>query len=193
MNQKLLTLKSTLACVIYSGDQHTEAKIKETDPNAKLKLVNIKAQNGDWFLFDPDKGRGQPALMSPLLKVGTKHDPHDHHRACDAVIVVLKERTLWLIYIDLKSSAPSGYISQFQSTRQFAKYLLVLLEEFHAITFQTIEERFLLLHTSKSRKLLLDKKPTSLKLQSQSSKDPKQPQKELVNDGVTLYLKQLLV
>lgn len=190
MNQKLMILKGTLNCVTYSGDQHTSAKIKETDSSAKLKLVNIKAQNGDWFIFDPDKGRGQSKLMSPLLKTGREHD---HHRACDAVIVVLDAERLWLIFIDLKSSAPSGYISQFQSTRQFAKYLLGLLEEFHAITFQTIEERFLLLHTSKSRKLLLNKKPTSLKLQSQSSKDPKQPQKELVNDGVTLYLKQLLV
>ena len=189
MDQKLLTLKHTLACVTYSGDKHTDAKIKETDPTAKLKLVNLRATSGDWFVLAPDKGRGPAALMSPLLKVGKEHH---HHRACDAVIVALQDDTLWLIFIDLKSDAPSGYATQFQSTRQFARYLLGLLEEFRAITFPAIEERFLLLHTSTSKKIPINKKPTALKLKNSLSKDPKQPQKELVNDGVMLYLKQLL-
>lgn len=185
----LQTLKNTLACVSYSGDMHTGAKIKENDPSAKLKTVNIVAPNGDWFVFDPDKGRGKAALMSPLLAVGSSHQ---HHRACDAVIVVLKDGVLRLIFIDLKSASPSGYSGQFQSTRQFARYLLGLLNEFHALSFQSVEERFVLFHTSDARKVLLNKKPTVFSCRNRPSCDPKSPQKELVQDGVSIYLKQLL-
>lgn len=189
MNPALLTLMSSLTCVTYSGDQHSGAKIKESDPSAKLKTVNISAQNGDWFVFNPDKNRGKAALMSPLLAVGGNHQ---HHRACDAVIVVLKNTVLKLIFIDLKSDSPSRYTGQFQSTRQFAKYLLGLLSEFHGISFKTVEERFILLHTAKTKKVLLNKKPTYWSSKNSFSIDPKNPQKELVEDGVTIYLKQLL-
>lgn len=179
----------TGSCVTYSGDKHTGAKIKENDPSAKLKTVNISAQSGDWFVFDPDKGRGKSALMSPLLAVGGSHQ---HHRACDAVIVVLKNAVLKLIFIDLKSDAPSKYKGQFQSTRQFARYLLGLLSEFHELSFQAVEERFILLHTAKTKKVLLNKRPTYRSGKNSFSIDPKNPQKELVEDGVTIYLKQLI-
>ena len=190
MNPGLQALKNTLACVPYSGDQHTGVKIKEGDPSAKLKTVNILAPNGDWFVFDPDKGRGKAALMSPLLAVG---GGHQHHRACDAVIVVLTNGVLRLIFIDLKSASPSGYSGQFQSTRQFTRYLLGLLSEFHGLSFPSVEERFVLFHTSDAKKVLLNKKPTVLSCKNRPSCDPKRPQKELVQDGVTLYLKQLLL
>lgn len=190
MNPALQSLKNTLAHVTYSGNQHTGIKIKETDPTAQLKTVNILAPNGDWFVFDPDKGRGRTALMSPLLAAGSNHQ---HHRACDAVIIVLKESVLRLIFIDLKSASPSGYSGQFQSTRQFARYLLGLLNEFYGLSFQSVEERFVLFHTAKGRKVLLNKKPTVFACKNKPSCDPKAPQKELVDDGVTLYLKQLLV
>jgi len=166
------------------------AKIKENDPAAHLKTVNIQAPNGDWFVFTPDKGRGESKKMSPLLAVG---DKHQHHRACDAVIAVLKEKVLWLIFIELKSSTLRNYAGQFQSTRQFTRYLLGLLEEFHEYTFQ-VEERFILLHTAKTKKILLNKTPSLLiSRHKPPSDDPRNPQKEPVTDGVTLYLKQLLL
>lgn len=183
----MCTLTST--CVTYRSDQHTNAKIKETNPSAQLKTVNIDAQNGDWFVFDPDRGRGKPPKMSPLLTVGGEHQ---HHRACDAVIVVLKDHILRIIFVELKSGMPRDYVGQLQSTRQFAKYLLGLLGEFHEISFQEVEERFILFHTAKTKKVLLNKKPTCRGGKNSFSKDPKNPQKELVKDGVTIYLKQLL-
>ncbi|MDO8895759.1 hypothetical protein [Nitrosomonas sp.] len=178
-----------LTCVDYSGDKHTGAKIKENDPAAKLKTVNISAPNGDWFVFYPDKGRGKPPIMSPLLAVGGNHQ---HHRACDAVIVVLKEAKLKLIFIELKSASPSCYTGQFQSTRQFTRYLLGLLNEFQGISFK-IEERFILFHTPKMQKILLDKTPTYWRNTKSFSTDPKNPQKEVVQDGITIFLKQLLI
>ncbi|MBI3775454.1 MAG: hypothetical protein HY273_07865 [Gammaproteobacteria bacterium] len=191
MNPALRTLMDSLACVDYSGDRHTDAIIKEAAPSAQLKTVNIRASSGDWFIFNPDKGRGKQSKMSALLSVG---GGHQHHRACDAVIVVLKDGVLRTVFIELKSGSPRAgdYVKQFQSTRQFAKYLLGLLDEFHEIRFQQ-EERFILLHTTKTKKILLDKKPTYQGGNKSFSKDPKNPHKELVNDGVTIYLKQLLV
>ena len=189
MNPGLALLKASLACVTYSGDIHTHIKIKEADPLASLRTLNILAPSGDWFVFDPDKGRGKPPLMSPLLKTGAGHQ---HHRACDAVIAVLVQDTLKLIFIDLKSSAPSGFAGQFQSTRQFARYLVGLVTEFHAVEFKKIEERFIIFHTSTAKRVLLAKKPTLLRCANRPSADPKAAQKELVQDGATLYLKQLL-
>ena len=173
----------------YSGEKHTHIKIKENDPLAQLKTLNIKAPNGDWFAFDPDKGRGRPPLMSPLLATRGRHQ---HHRACDAVIVVLKPEALSLIFIDLKSSAPSAFAGQFQSTRQFTRYLLGLLHEFHGVTFKPVLERFVIFQTPKSKRVLLAKQPTIFSCSSRSSSDPKAAQRELVHDGATLYLKQLL-
>ncbi len=176
-----------LSCVTYSGDKHTNANIKETDPSAKLRTLKITASNGDWFIFSPDKGRGEKKLMSPLLAVG---GGHQHHRACDAVIVMLKQVGLQIIFVELKSNSPSGYVGQFQSTRQFTKYIFGLLNEFNNISFPNIEERFIVFHTSKTKKILLNKLPTKLKAFSKSSNDPMYPQKELVTDGQTIYLNQ---
>lgn len=189
MSPELQQLRDSLSCVTYSGEKHTHIKIKENDPLAQLKTLNIKAPNGDWFVFDPDKGRGKPPLMSPLLATKGKHQ---HHRACDAVIVVLKPEGLSLIFIDLKSSAPSGFAGQFQSTRQFTHYLLGLLHEFHGISFKPVLERFVIFQTPKNKRVLLAKKPTVFRCANRSSSDPKAAQKELVHDGATLYLKQLL-
>lgn len=191
MNSDLELLMNMLSCVGNRGDQHSDFIIKETDKSALLKKVTIKAGNGDWFVFDPDRGRGMgpSAKMSPLLAVGRQYC---HQRACDAVLVVLKDEILRLIFIDLKSNEPSGYASQFQSTRQFARYLLGLLNEFKGVSFPNVEERFLLLHTGKAKKPLLYKTPTRLNSIGTTSKDPRNPQTKVVADNVTILLKELM-
>lgn len=189
MNPDLQKLKNSLSCVSYSGDQHTHIQIKETDTLAKLKTLNISAPNGEWFAFSPDKGRGKAALMSPLLIVDKEHN---HHRACDAVIAVLKTDGLHLIFIDLKSNNPVGYAGQFQSTRQFTCYLLGLLKEFHSIVFKAVYQRFIVFHTSPTKRIFLNKKSTVFRCSNKFSIDPKAAQKEVIHDGATLYLKQLL-
>ncbi|WP_213058195.1 hypothetical protein, partial [Escherichia coli] len=103
---ELEALRLSLSCCTYRGDQHTNILIKEDDALAKLKLVKLLAPNGEWFSFNPDKGRGRNALMSPLLTAG---NGHDHHRACDCVVLIAKERELTALYIDLKSGNPVGY------------------------------------------------------------------------------------
>lgn len=130
LTTQLQQLLDSLSCWTYNGAQHTHILIKETDAAAKLKSVTLTAPAGDWFSFDPDKGRGRAAQMSPLLATG---QTHDHHRACDCVVLVNRGGQLTALYVDLKSGNPVGYSGQFKSTRQFVRYALGLLEEFHGI------------------------------------------------------------
>ncbi len=103
LSLELETLCDSLSCVSYRGDRHTHILIEETDKVAKLKKVTLRAPNGNWFAFTPDKGRGKQAQMSPLL---TKGKDQEHHRACDSAVLIHKETGLWVIYIDLKSGNP---------------------------------------------------------------------------------------
>jgi hypothetical protein len=187
MTPEMQALCNSLSCITYQGNQHTHILIEENDRQALLKKVTLLAPNGDWFAFAPDKGRGRKAQMSPLLATASVHS---HHCACDAVIVVRKNQTLTVIFVDLKSGNPSGYSSQFQSSRQFMRYVLGLLDEFHGFKFAKIEERFVIFWGGK--KTLLDKRSTLHSCKNRASHNPKSAQKELVTNGTSLYLKELL-
>jgi hypothetical protein len=187
LSKELLLLYESLACSTYNGTQHAHVLVKETDPSAKLKSVTLTAPKGDWFSFDPDKGRGKEAKMSSLLAVGSAHD---HHRACDCVILINRNGYLTALYIDLKSENPTGYSSQFKSTRQFLRYALGLLEEFHQIKFQSISERYVVLYGGKPP--LLNKTPTVPKFDKIGRTQPDKPYKRELNNPAQLFLKELL-
>ena len=73
LSAELDALHATLSCCTYRGDQHTHVLIEEHDDLASLKKVTLDLPNGDWFSFDPDRGRAvgkKERLMSPLLSVG---------------------------------------------------------------------------------------------------------------------------
>jgi hypothetical protein len=116
LTAQLQQLHDSLSCCTYNGAQHTHVLIKENDGAAKLKNVTLTSPAGDWFSFDPDKGRGKTKQMSPLLATGSEHH---HHRACDCVVLVNRGKQLTALYVDLKSASPKRYSSQFKSTRQF--------------------------------------------------------------------------
>lgn len=179
-------LRDSLTCITYNGAQHTHILIEETDAAAKLKKVTLLAPNGDWLSFDPDKGRGKTALMSPLLATGA----HDHHRACDSVVVVNRNGQLTIVYIDLKSGNPVGYAGQFKSTRQFVRYALSLLEEFHQENFAIAEERYVILYGGKAA--LLNKTTTVPKSEKVGKSKPGAAYKREVSNPARLYLKELL-
>lgn len=93
LSKEMDYLVRSLSCVTHRGDQHTYIEINEDDRNAILKKVKLKASNGDWFCFSPDKGTKcqhihpkatNIVVMSPLLTIG---DDFKHHCACDAVII----------------------------------------------------------------------------------------------------------
>ncbi len=187
-------LQNLLSCVTYNGAQHTHVQISEADAAATLKKVTLIAKNGDWLSFNPDDGRKckhihrscNAVVMSPLLAV----DGHDHHRACDCVVVVNRNGKLVVVYIDLKSGNPVGYAGQFKSTRQFVRYVLGLLEEFHQEKLIISEERYVILHGGK--KPLLNKTPSIPKFQKMGKGKPDAAYKLEVDNSAMLYLNELL-
>ncbi|MFM2056746.1 MAG: hypothetical protein RLY71_1131 [Pseudomonadota bacterium] len=180
-------LWQSLSCTHYRGDQHTHILIQETDVSAKLKNVKLQAPNGDWFSFSPDAGRGKAALMSPLLATGKDHK---HHRACDSVVLICRDGAVRVLYIDLKSGNPVGYEGQFKSTRQFVRYALGLLEEFHGQPLTIAEERYVILHGGHAP--LLNKQPTVPAAGKIGRTLPGNPYKKLIPNGATLFLKEFL-
>jgi hypothetical protein len=187
LTAELQQLHDSLSCCTCNGAQHTHILIKETDSAAKLKNVTLIAPNGDWFGFNPDKGRGKAAQMSPLLATGTAHN---HHRACDCVVLINRDGRLTALYVDLKSGNPVGYSGQFKSTRQFVRYILGLLEEFHGFRLTLTEERFVVLYGGKPT--LLNKTTTVPKLEKIGKSQPDKPHKREVPQPAKLYLKELL-
>lgn len=187
LSAALDSLRDSLSCCTYRGDQHTHVLIQENDSLAKITKVTLLAPNGDWFSFDPDSGRGPIKVMSPLLSKGAAHQ---HHRACDCVVFVLSGQNLTALYIDLKSDSPSGYAGQFKSTRQFVRYALSLLEKFHGHKITLKKERFIILYSGK--KQLLHKTTTVPAPAATLPTTPQKPHKKTVTNGCTLYLKELL-
>lgn len=188
LSAEMERLRQSLSCCTYRGDQHTDVLIDEKDSLAKLRKVRIAASNGDWFSLNPDKGRGPKALMSPLLATGSIHD---HHRACDCVVLIRRDERLIALYIDLKSGNPSGYSAQFKSTRQFVRYLLGLTAEFHGFQFPVFEERFVVLFGGKPA--LINKTPTVPKAKKIGNTQPDKPYKREVPNPCTMNLKELLI
>jgi hypothetical protein len=195
LSDAMLKLKDSLSCITYNGAQHTHIKINETDIKAKIKTVTLKASNGDWFSFDPDTGRKckridqrcHSVVMSPLLVIGSNHK---HHCACDCVVVInTGGQQLTVVYIDLKSKNSDGYTKQFQSTRQFVRYALGLLEEFHKKTMVIAKEHYVILHIAK--KNLLNKTTTIPKFKKMGEIKPDEVYKLQVTDSAILYLKEL--
>lgn len=187
LSKEMQQLHAMLSCCTYQGNQHTHVLIEEHDVLAKLKKVTLTASNGDWFSFDPDKGRGNPALMSPLLATGKMHD---HHRACDCVVLIRRSEKLTALYIDLKSGNPSGYSGQFKSTRQFVRYALGLLYEFHGCSLDLAEERYVVFYGGKPA--LINKTTTVPKAEKIGQTRPDKPYKREVSNPCVLYLKEFL-
>lgn len=187
-------LKDSLSCCTQNGAQHTQILIKENDVSALLKKVTLMAPNGDWLSFDPDEGRkcrrihksSNIVVMSPLLTI----NGHDHHRACDCVVLVNREGKLSVVYIDLKSGNLGGYAGQFKSTRQFVRYALNLLKEFHGEDLEIEQERYVILYGGKSA--LLNKMTTVSKINKIGKTKPDAAYKREITNSARLYLKELL-
>lgn len=191
----MMRLKESLACCEYNGAQHTDILVEEHDPAASLRKVRIIAPKGDWLSLNPDEGRKCSRIhktakgvvvMSPLLAI----DRHDHHRACDSVVVVKRGEKLTIIYIDLKSGNPVGYSGQFKSTRQFVRYALGLLDEFHGEKLEVEQERYVILYGGKPA--LLNKRPTVPAAEGLGKSKPDEAYKRAVSNPATMYLKELL-
>jgi hypothetical protein len=195
LTDEMVKLKDSLSCTTANGAQYDHIQIKEADETATLKTVTLKVGQGDWFSFSPDEGRKckrihpgcHAVVMSPLL---TMSHAHDHHRACDCVVVINSGGQLTLVYIELKSGNPVSFQGQFKSTRQFVRYALGLLEEFHQKKLEIAEERYVVLFGGKPR--LINKTPSIAKFKKITKSKPGAALKREVSNAARLYLKELL-
>ena len=90
----------------------------------------------------------------------------------------------------MKSGSPTGYSSQFKSTRQFVRYLLSLSEEFVGRKISIYEECYIIFYGGENRPLL-NKKTTIPKSNVKQSLPDNAYKREVKNDS-TLYLRELL-
>jgi hypothetical protein len=180
----------------YSSDKGCHIQITELHEEAELKTVTIDASKHDnWFSFNPDERRKcknskKCTVMSPLLEKSLA----GYHCACDCVIILKKEKEIYVLYIDLKSSktnrAEKTYASQAKSTRQFVRYLIGLANEFFSvgIDINNINERYIVIY----RRVPINKtttKPDNDKIKRSS---PNAPYYRPVFNKETLYLNEFL-
>jgi hypothetical protein len=194
LSQELDALKDSISCCTFNGAQHSHVMVEENDPAASLRKITLVSSGGNWFSFDPDEGRkckrihnaSNVVVMSPLLAI----PGHDHHRACDCVVVLCRGTDLSVLYIDLKSENPKGYAGQFKSTRQFVRYAVNLLAEFHGINLHIKDERYVIFYGGKP--LLINKTTTVPKREGMGRTHPDAAYKRRVSNSATLHLKEFL-
>lgn len=188
MSPSFELLKNSISCVEFCGDQHTHVMIVEPGTQATLNRVTIKIENGSWFSFDPDRGRGQEAKVSPLLSVG---GDFPHHRACDCIIIQEhREKEISVLYIDLKSGNPIGCEGKFKSMRQFIRYSIGLIQEFHNEEIKIIDERYIVLFGGD--RPLLQKRTTTIRERGSSKSLPTAPFKKHIENNKTILIKQII-
>lgn len=180
-------LKNSLSCVEFRGNQHSHVRVIEPGDEAVLNRVTINMGNGDWFSFDPDRGRGQDARISSLLSVG---ENFPHHRACDCIIVREdKEKEISVFYIDLKSGNPIGCEKKFKSMRQFIRYSVNLIHEFHNEQIKIVDERYIILYGGDRQPLR--KRTTTIRESGSAKSQPTAPFKKHIENNITISIKQI--
>lgn len=198
MSPELEKLRNLLSCVQYNSDQHSQALLEEWDSQATLRSVQLEMGTGDWFSFNPDKGRhfyqdttrGPKKVyegMSPLLN---NSGSSPHNRACDAVILVKRSSKIIALFLELKSAElpnASDYKEQLKSTACFWKYLTSIARDLHNLELPALEERFAVFHTAPSMR-----KTTTQATNRQATRDPNNPRLRPVQNGATVYLRELL-
>lgn len=191
LSNSMEQLNAVLSCITYNGKQHTHILLQENDDQAILKKITLLMHNGNWLSLNPDDGRkcsriekgSHVTVMSPLLAIAQRY-----HRACDGVVLINQDDKLIVLYIDLKSNNPTKYANQFKSTRQFVRYALGILKEFHDYDLVIEKECYIIFYGGRSTSIR--KTPTVPKKINQTQ--PDNPlKKEMVNNG-RISLKELL-
>lgn len=94
-----------------------------------------------------------------------------------------------MLYIDLKSENPIGCEKKFKSMRQFIRYAINLIDEFHGQDLKIVDERYIILFGGVRPHLR--KMPTVIKSGGSSKSTPSKPFKKYIDNGVTIPICQI--
>gem|GEM_PF-1226967 len=184
--------EGVLSCAIVHGGSCRDLIMEEENQGAGLRKVTVVMPDGNWVGFFPDKGRKLPGMndmMSPLLK----HD-HGYNCACDCVVVFFDRKSLTIVYIEMKSLNPDSrhYVPQFQSTRQFMRYVVGLLNEFHGagFTLEDVNEHYIVLHLAKNAPA--SRNASAAPKQRVVTPSAREPKRHAVVNDQRLHLRHLL-
>lgn len=140
-------IKALLSCVQADGIKDYHVNLEEKNENAKLKKLTVSGLEKGIIVLATDEGRKTdkfPVCMSPLFSVDGKYD---QNRACDAVFIKKMDDGYHVCYVELKSDSPSGYETQFKSTKCFINYVCELSENLCEQPIKITRERYVVFHT----------------------------------------------
>ncbi len=192
MSPTLRALIELLSCEPTHGGTNSDVLIKEEDKSASLKTIKLSGLTKDMLVFFPDKGgwvivsgKKKHIGMSPLFRCDKSVKCN---KACDAVVIVADmDDKFKIIYVELKSTDPSGAGQQFRSTKCFIDYLRATLKEFHNITFGISISRYVVLC---GKQMPLSKRPTQYK--RKPANDPTIPEIRTVVNNQIIQIRELV-
>jgi len=129
-------------------------KIKELEPSAKLKEVEIRGflKNDKIFAFSLDL----PNKNSLSCYINRKNV----NRGCDGIVFVIRENNLYIFVCELKSDRPhkKDFEKQLLSSEIFIYYLLKIFEKFDNLKINNITIKKILFSTYNSNKYKINNK-----------------------------------
>ena len=142
-------LATILDCSCTKGAA-TKALIEETDPGAITQKIFVDGLNAGDLVLRIDEARKKKCqrcqtsynhVTSLLIEVTNV----SAHRLTDAVLLRLRQDGKYdCLYVDLKSTSPSGFESQFKSTGCAIRYVLDVLRTLHGKNLEIQREKFIL-------------------------------------------------
>ena len=194
-------LQELLSCKAVNGNTASHAILEENDPLAKLQKITLSElkpgmlvlhiDNGRKVLYEQAKKQKIAAVcMSPLFRTD---GIREHNCGCDAVVVRIPNANkpdCELIYIELKSDAPSGFAGQFRSTWCFFRYIQTLLKVLWEVEMSITKERYVVFHTdTQNSRPSLGKQPP--RFSPKGANSPYEPEKYIVKNLDTIHCNQL--
>ena len=143
-------LLEMLSCQCVEGSEE-HALLEEFDPSAKIKKILLNGLKTGDLVIMMDAGRirkctkckREVSYVSPFFKL---EKGVLAHQLVDTVIFRLRSNGSYdCLYVDLKSTKPSGYKAQFENTQCVIRYFLDVMRTLHNTDIIIEHEQFVLI------------------------------------------------
>jgi len=187
MSNSFAAIKELLCCKFTDGSQHSDAWLEEDQNESRLKKIRLTGLEKGMLLLHTDI-KQKNIRSNSVVNMSRLFSSEDigHNRICDYVLLKYNKSKIQIYYIELKSNKPHGYVNQFKSTRCFMAYVFALMKDLREISSEIIEQKFIVIHTTKNR-LSINKKPTK---RQKENTTPDQPKKIPIKESDTVRCTQ---